>query len=113
MDKNTHKIAILRFVAGLTVALLFGVLLLPIVAGALGTDCDTCDDCDECKDCEKSVCACVVCPPVTLAHEVHIVEHDHTLNVRSYDILDPSDNFNCDFFARLDRPPRYSSATQS
>ncbi len=105
MANNNFRTAIFRFVAGLTIVFLFAVMLLPTEAGALETDCDDCNDHGE------SVCGCIGCPPVTLAYEMPLPEYDQTLNFLAYYLINSSTDFKCDFFDRLDRPPRHSSTS--
>jgi hypothetical protein len=103
MIPSAYKSVLNRFVSLLVIIILFGVFLLPAMAEALETDCDDCSD-----DCE-SVCGCMGCPPVILAHEMPIPEYDPTLNVLTYIIIDLSNDYKCDLFDRLDRPPKRSS----
>ncbi len=108
MAKNKHKTIIFRFVAGLTIIFLFGAMLFPAIAETLESDCD---DCDDCNDHGKSVCGCFGCPPVTLAYEMPLPDYSPVLNVLAYNRINISNDFKCDFFDRLDRPPRHSSTS--
>ena len=101
MVEFAHKSVLFRFVTALAVVLLFGVLLLPTVAGTLQADCD--DDCDD--HCE-SVCGCIGCPPVTLACVIPLPDNSPALNIQGYSIITPSIDLEYEFLDRVDRPPQ-------
>lgn len=96
-----RKSVLFRFVAALAVLFLFGILLLPAVAGTLQADCD--DDCDD--HCE-SVCGCIGCPPVTLACVIPLPDNTPVLNIQAYSIITPSIDIEHEFLDRVDRPPQ-------
>lgn len=101
MVKVAHKSILFRFVTALAVVLLFGVLLLPAVAGTLQADCD--DDCDD--HCE-SVCGCIGCPPVTLAYVIPLPDNTPELNIQAYSTISLSMDIEYEFLDRVDRPPQ-------
>lgn len=108
MIKLNQKTALLRFVAALTIVLLFGVMFSPILVGALETDCE---DCKECNDQEESGCDCVRCSPIILAYNLPLSKYDQTLNVLPFSIINPANNFKSNFLDLLFRPPRHSSTS--
>lgn len=96
-----HKSVLLRVVTALAVVVLFGVMLLPAVAGTLQADCD--DDCDD--QCE-SACGCIGCPPVTLVCVIPNPDNTPVLNIQAYSIIRPAMDIEYELLDRLDRPPQ-------
>ncbi|MCP4704446.1 MAG: hypothetical protein GY865_07535 [candidate division Zixibacteria bacterium] len=116
MARNKHIAIIFRFVAVLTMIFMIGVMLFPAIAGTLETDRDECKDCENCDDCknhDNTVCGCIGCPSITLAYEIPLQVFDPILNVLAYDIINISNDFKCNFFDRLDRPPKHSPTNQA
>jgi hypothetical protein len=101
MVKFAHKSVFFRSVTALAVVFLFGVLLLPTVAGSQQADCD--DDCDD--HCE-SVCGCISCLPTTLAYVIPLRDNTPVLNVQAYSMFTPSIDIEYEFLDRVDRPPQ-------
>lgn len=105
MLKTGHKSVFFSLVLALSFVFLFGILLLPTVTGTQEADCD------DCNDHGKSVCGCFGCPPVTLAYDMPLPDYSPAMNVLAYNTTNISNDFKCDFFDRLDRPPRHSSTS--
>lgn len=105
MVKMDRQSPLFRLVTLLTFAFLFGVILFPGAGTTQIADCD--EKCGEnCDDHGESVCNCIDCPLITIVFEIPCSGREPLQTIQFYSIINRSIDVECEFFDRLDRPPR-------
>jgi len=87
---------------GVSLAFFFGFLVLPTLSGIEHCDCE-----NGCDDHGSPVCDCIGCFPVSPACEVLVLGLNPVVHVSSLSTIDRDNGHKCEFFDRLDRPPRF------
>jgi hypothetical protein len=101
MLKSFQKSELFRFLFGMGLIFVFGILILPVVTEAQEFECE-----QECDDHAESVCDCIGCVPTSPACEISALDFSHSLNITSFSFADHNDGSKFELVDRLDRPPQ-------